>query len=77
MEELVEPIFRFIGTFVRFVIQQIIIEGILYGLGYMSLYIITFGNYPKSPITSRDKNYILLAGLITLLIIFLAVIYLL
>ncbi len=77
MEELIEPVFRSIASFFRFIVQQVIIEGILYGLGYVSLLTVTFGKYPKYPITERDKNYILLAGLISVVLIFLAIIYLL
>tara|TARA_B110000902_G_scaffold151736_1_gene174353 strand:+ start:287 stop:520 length:234 start_codon:yes stop_codon:yes gene_type:complete len=77
MEELIEHIFRFVASFFRFVIQQILIEGALYGVGYLTLKIITFGKYPISPITGRDKNYILLSGLISIVLIFLGVIYLL
>lgn len=63
MEELIEPIFRFTVSFIRFVVQQIIIEGVVYGLGYISLKIITFGRYPTTPLHRNAKDHVFFAGI--------------
>ncbi|REL35023.1 hypothetical protein [Thalassotalea euphylliae] len=65
MEEALAPIGRFIMSLVRYFVVELIVDRILYGVGFSVLKLVSLGTYPRSPVSRQMKNHCLFAGVAT------------
>lgn len=68
MEEVLAPIGRFIISLARTILLEMIINGVVYGLGFSVLKLVSLGSYPSNPLSQKMKNHCLLAGIVTVII---------
>lgn len=62
----------FIVETLKAIVQVLIWGWILYILGYAAIWVFTFGRYPKSPESPRQKNAIAGVGLLCLIVLWTA-----
>ena len=67
IEEIAEGVIRVFARFVAETLGHIVFEVICYGLGFVTLKILSFGRYPKAPLDSRAETICSLVGLAELI----------
>lgn len=70
MDILFDSIGRFIFEILKLIIRDLIIDIIVYGLGYITLKIVTLGFYPKKDRSNDHAIYI--SGTISIILIIIA-----
>ncbi|WP_334062765.1 hypothetical protein [Alteromonas genovensis] len=71
MEEVVEGFGRFALRIIKWIVIQALIEGIVYGYGYVTLKIFTLGKYPRS---NKDEGRSFIAGCVSIVATFMLLI---
>ena len=70
MEEAAEGLVKGILRFIRFILIELFCETLAYCIGRMSLKVVTFGKYPPIPETKKDRDRVIITGvLVTILTI--------
>ena len=67
MEDVLEPLGRFLLRILNWIVVEAIIEFVLKGTGHVVLKLLTFGNYPR---TGRDEGRTIAVGFISLIVVF-------
>ena len=67
MEEVFEPLGRFILRVIKWIIIDAIIEFVLKGTGHVVLKLLTFGKYPRA---GRDEGRTVAVGFVSFVVFF-------
>lgn len=63
MEEILEGFLRILGGIIRWFVWDLVIQFVLYNIGRLCLFLLTFGRYPKGQSLNDDIEKISLFGL--------------
>ncbi len=72
MEEVVEGFGRVIFRVIKWLIIDAILEFVIYGYGYITLKIVTFGKYPRP---NKDEGRTITTGIISIIATLLLIAY--
>ena len=67
MEDVLEPLGRFILRILKWIVVEAIIEFVIKGIGHIVLKLLTFGKYPRA---GRDEGRTFAVGFVSLIVIF-------
>ncbi|MGI9946856.1 hypothetical protein [Vibrio hyugaensis] len=70
MEELVIGAARVLGTLIRWLMIELLLDRVVYSVGYAGLYILTLGKRPRRPVSQEMKGRIVLLGIALSILIF-------
>lgn len=73
MEEFISGILRLLLSFVRFMLDQWFVEASCFQTGRVIIAVVTFGHYPRSPISEDTRFKISILGLVIIFCILLAI----
>lgn len=76
MEELLIGTARVLGSLIRWLMIELILNSVIYRIGYAGLYILTLGKRPHRPVSQEMKGRILLLGIVLCILIFALLIWL-
>ncbi|USI26664.1 hypothetical protein ACD631_09750 [Alteromonas macleodii] len=66
MEDVLEPLGRFILRILKWIVLEAIIEFVLKGTGHVVLKLLTFGKYPRA---GRDEGRTFVVGFVSLAVV--------
>ena len=67
MEDVLEPLGRFILRIIKWILVEFIIELILKGIGHVVLKLLTFGKYPRA---GKDEGRTFAVGFVSVAVVF-------
>tara|TARA_Y200000002_G_scaffold240103_1_gene198378 strand:- start:828 stop:1052 length:225 start_codon:yes stop_codon:yes gene_type:complete len=67
MEEVLEPLGRFILRIIKWILVEFIVELVLKGIGHVVLKLLTFGKYPRA---GKDEGKTFAVGFISVIVVF-------
>ena len=67
MEDVLEPLGRFILRILKWIVVEAIIEFVLEGTGHVVLNLLTLGKYPRA---GRDEGRTVAVGFVSLIVVF-------
>ena len=67
MEDVLEPLGRFVLRILKWIVVEAIIELVIKGTGHVVLKLLTFGKYPRA---GRDEGRTFAVGVVSLIIVF-------
>ncbi len=67
MEEVLEPLGRFILRIIKWILVEFIVELVLKGIGHVVLKLLTFGKYPRA---GKDEGRTFAVGFISVIVVF-------
>ncbi|NQY16660.1 MULTISPECIES: hypothetical protein [Alteromonas] len=67
MEDVLEPLGRFILRILKWIVVEAIIEFVLKGTGHVVLNLLTLGKYPRA---GRDEGRTVAVGFVSLIVVF-------
>ncbi|MDY6977130.1 MAG: hypothetical protein SVW51_13065 [Pseudomonadota bacterium] len=67
MEDVLEPLGRFVLRILKWIVVEAIIELVIKGTGHVVLKLLTFGKYPRA---GRDERRTFAVGVVSLIIVF-------
>lgn len=67
MEDVLEPLGRFIFRILKWIVVEAIIEFVIKGIGHIVLKLLTFGKYPRA---GRDEGRTFAVGLVSSIVVF-------
>ncbi|MBJ2129248.1 hypothetical protein JC525_09890 [Alteromonas sp. IB21] len=67
MEDVLEPLGRFILRIIKWILVEFIVELVLRGIGHVVLKLLTFGKYPRA---GKDEGRTFTVGVITVVAVF-------
>lgn len=70
---MLEDVARIVVSIVRFIVQDVILDFVLFQVGRGALLAITLGRYPTRNDCERSRRGIEWAGVLTLLVVWLAI----
>ncbi|WP_038876586.1 hypothetical protein [Vibrio jasicida] len=76
MEELLIGTARVLGSLIRWLMFELILNSVVYHIGYAGLYILTLGKRPHRPVSPEMKGRVLLFGIVLCLLVFALLIWL-
>lgn len=71
MEDVLEPLGRFILRIIKWVLVELIIELVLKGIGHVVLKLLTFGKYPRA---GEDEGKTFAVGFISVVAVFVGIV---
>lgn len=71
MEDVLEPLGRFILRIIKWILVEFIIELILKGIGHVVLKLLTFGKYPRA---GKDEGKTFAVGFVSVAVVFVCLI---
>ena len=71
MEDVLEPLGRFILRILKWIVVEAIIEFVIKGIGHIVLKLLTFGKYPRA---GRDEGRTFAVGLVSIIVVFVCLI---
>lgn len=71
MEDVLEPLGRFILRIIKWILVELIIELVLKGIGRVVLKLLTFGKYPRA---GKDEGKTFAVGFITVVAVFVGIV---
>ena len=71
MEDVLEPLGRFILRILKWIVVEAIIEFVIKGIGHIVLKLLTFGKYPRA---GRDEGRTFAVGLVSVIVVFVCLI---
>ena len=71
MEDVLEPLGRFILRIIKWILVEFIIELILKGIGHVMLKLLTFGKYPRA---GKDEGKTFAVGFVSVAVVFVCLI---
>ena len=67
MEDVLEPLGRFILRIIKWILVEFIVELVLKGIGHVVLKLLTFGKYPRA---GKDEGRTFAVGFISVIVVF-------
>jgi len=67
MEDILEPLGRFILRIIKWILVEFIVELVLKGIGHVVLKLLTFGKYPRA---GKDEGRTFAVGFISVIVVF-------
>ena len=67
MEDVLEPLGRFIFRILKWIVVEAIIEFVIKGIGHIVLKLLTFGKYPRA---GKDEGRTFAVGLVSSIVVF-------
>ena len=67
MEDVLEPLGRFILRIIKWILVEFIVELVLKGIGHVVLKLLTFGKYPRA---GKDEGKTFAVGFISVIVVF-------
>ena len=67
MEDVLEPLGRFILRIIKWILVEFIIELVLKGIGHVVLKLLTFGKYPRA---GKDEGRTFAVGFVSVAVVF-------
>ncbi|PRO69000.1 hypothetical protein [Alteromonas gracilis] len=71
MEDVLEPLGRFILRIIKWILVEFIVELVLKGIGHVVLKLLTFGKYPRA---GKDEGNTFAVGFITVVAVFVGIV---
>lgn len=71
MEDVLEPLGRFILRIIKWILVEFIIELVLKGIGHVVLKLLTFGKYPRA---GKDEGKTFAVGFVSVAVVFVCLI---
>jgi len=71
MEDVLEPLGRFILRIIKWILVEFIVELVLKGIGHVVLKLLTFGKYPRA---GKDEGRTFAVGFISVAAVFVCLI---
>ena len=71
MEDVLEPLGRFILRIIKWILVEFIVELVLKGIGHVVLKLLTFGKYPRA---GKDEGSTFAVGFISVVAVFVGLI---
>lgn len=67
MEDVLEPLGRFILRIIKWILVEFIVELVLKGIGHVVLKLLTFGKYPRA---GKDEGRTFAVGFVSVAVVF-------
>jgi len=74
IEDLAGGLFRIIGKIVAYVVVQLILEILLYAIGWVTLKAFTLGKYPPNRESKHSEGFVQFVGFLIIVSIFLTLV---
>ena len=71
MEDVLEPLGRFILRIIKWILVEFIVELVLKGIGHVVLKLLTFGKYPRA---GKDEGRTFAVGFISVVVVFVGIV---
>ncbi|WP_334050469.1 hypothetical protein [Alteromonas gracilis] len=71
MEDVLEPLGRFILRIIKWILVEFIVELVLKGIGHVVLKLLTFGKYPRA---GKDEGRTFAVGFVSVAVVFVCLI---
>jgi len=71
MEDVLEPLGRFILRIIKWILVEFIVELVLKGIGHVVLKLLTFGKYPRA---GKDEGKTFAVGFVSVAVVFVCLI---
>ncbi|APD86228.1 hypothetical protein BM527_09095 [Alteromonas sp. Mex14] len=71
MEDVLEPLGRFILRIIKWILVEFIVELVLKGIGHVVLKLLTFGKYPRA---GKDDGKTFAVGFVSVAVVFVGIV---